>query len=99
MAIRTHLSGWKVRNGARNGKLLILSYGYGKVFVVPFEKIGYQVQGGVFELPIPRFSTGVMRGRFNPRDGQLYLAGLSAWGSTQPQLGGGDCIESERQIS
>ena len=50
--------------GALNGKLLNLSYGYGKVFVVPFEKIGNQVQGGIFELPIPRFSTGVMRGRF-----------------------------------
>jgi hypothetical protein len=74
--------------GALNGKLLNLSYGYGKVFVVPFEKIGNQFQGGIFELPIPRFSTGVMRGRFNPGDGQLYLCGLSAWGSTQPQLGG-----------
>jgi hypothetical protein len=74
--------------GALNGKLLNLSYGYGKVFVVPFEKIGDQVQGGIFELPIPRFSTGVMRGRFNPEDQQLYLCGLSAWGSTQPQLGG-----------
>ncbi len=74
--------------GALDGKLLNLSYGYGKVFVVPFEKIGNQVQGGIFELPVPRFSTGVMRGRFNPGDGQLYLCGLSAWGSTQPQLGG-----------
>jgi hypothetical protein len=74
--------------GALDGKLLNFSYGYGKVFVVPHEKIGDQVQGGVFELPIPRFSTGVMRGRFNPGDGQLYLCGLSAWGSTQPQLGG-----------
>ncbi|WP_373496799.1 DUF6797 domain-containing protein, partial [Aquiflexum sp.] len=74
--------------GPLNGKLLNLSYGYGKVFVVPFEKIGDQVQGGIFELPVPRFSTGVMRGRFNPGDEQLYLCGLSAWGSTQPQLGG-----------
>ena len=74
--------------GALDGKLLNLSYGYGKVFVVPFEKVGDQVQGGIFELPVPRFSTGVMRGRFNPGDGQLYLCGLSAWGSTQPQLGG-----------
>ncbi len=74
--------------GPLDGKLLNLSYGYGKVFVVPHEKIGNQVQGGIFELPVPRFSTGVMRGRFNPGDGQLYLCGLSAWGSTQPQLGG-----------
>ncbi|WP_113925686.1 DUF6797 domain-containing protein [Cognataquiflexum aquatile] len=74
--------------GALNGKLLNFSYGYGKVFVVPYETLGEQVQGGIFELPIPRFSTGVMRGRFNPGDEQLYLCGLSAWGSTQPQLGG-----------
>ena len=74
--------------GPLNGKLLNFSYGYGKIFIVPFEKIGDQVQGGIFELPIPRFSTGVMRGRFNPGDEQLYLCGLSAWGSTQPQLGG-----------
>ncbi|MEN2283201.1 DUF6797 domain-containing protein [Algoriphagus sp. SE2] len=74
--------------GALDGKLLNLSYGYGKVFVIPYETIGDQAQGGIVELPIPRFSTGVMRGRFNPGDGQLYLCGLSAWGSTQPQLGG-----------
>ena len=74
--------------GALNGKLLNFSYGYGKVFVIPYETVVDQVQGGIFELPIPRFSTGVMRGRFNPGDEQLYLCGLSAWGSTQPQLGG-----------
>ena len=74
--------------GSLNGSLLSFSYGYGKVFIVPHEKIGNQIQGGIFELPIPKFSTGVMRGRFNPSDGQLYACGLSAWGSTQPELGG-----------
>jgi mono/diheme cytochrome c family protein len=77
------------RWGALNGSLLNFSYGYGKVFIVPHEKVGNQMQGGIFELPIPAFSTGVMRGRFNPYDGQLYACGLSAWGSTQTlQLGG-----------
>ncbi|MEX2566512.1 MAG: DUF6797 domain-containing protein, partial [Cyclobacteriaceae bacterium] len=74
--------------GPLNGKLLSFSYGYGKVYLVPFEKVGGQVQGGIVELPLPRFATGVMRGRFNQDDGHLYLCGLSAWGSTQPQLGG-----------
>ena len=74
--------------GPLNGSLLNFSYGYGKVFIVPHEKIGNQMQGGIAELPIPRFSTGVMRGRFNPSDGHLYVCGLSAWGSTQPDLGG-----------
>ncbi|SHN08879.1 Cytochrome C oxidase, cbb3-type, subunit III [Cyclobacterium lianum] len=74
--------------GPLNGKLLSFSYGYGKVYLVPFEEVDGQVQGGIVELPLPRFATGVMRGRFNPEDGHLYLCGLSAWGSTQPQLGG-----------
>jgi len=74
--------------GALNGKLLNFSYGYGKVFLVPFETVEGQVQGGIVALPIPRFSTGIMRGRFNPEDGQLYVCGLSAWGTTQSQLGG-----------
>src|SRR5690606_11415 len=75
--------------GPLNGSLLNFSYGYGKVFIVLHEKVGGQMQGGMFELPVPAFSTGVMRGRFNAYDGQLYACGLSAWGSTQTlQLGG-----------
>lgn len=74
--------------GPLNGSLLNFSYGYGKVFIVPFEKIGSVRQGGVFELPMPRFQTGIMRGRFNDGDGQLYVCGLSAWGSSQSNLGG-----------
>lgn len=76
------------RWGPLNGSLLSFSYGYGKVFVVPHEKVGTQMQGGLFELPIPRFSTGVMRGRFNTLDGKLYACGLSAWGSSGSELGG-----------
>ncbi len=74
--------------GPLNGSLLNFSYGYGKVFIVPFEKIGNIRQGAVFELPMPRFQTGIMRGRFNEGDGQLYACGLSAWGSSQSNLGG-----------
>lgn len=74
--------------GPLNGSMLNFSYGYGKVFIVPFEKIGTVRQGGVFELPMPRFQTGIMRGRFNDADGQLYACGLSAWGSSQSNLGG-----------
>jgi hypothetical protein len=35
-------------------------------------------QGGVVRFPLG-FSSGVMRARFNPADGQLYLCGLRAW--------------------
>ena len=76
------------RWGPLSGSLLNLSYGYGKVFVVPHEKIGGQAQGGMCELPIPQSPTGLIRGRFNPADGQLYACGMFAWAGSQNQPGG-----------
>ena len=74
--------------GALNGSLLSLSYGYGKVFLVPHERVKGHVQGGMIELPIPSFPTGVMRGRFSQADGQLYLCGMFAWAGNATQPGG-----------
>jgi len=74
--------------GPLNKQLLNLSYGYGMVYVVPFERVGGQEQGGVCALPIERFPTGVMRGRFHAGDGQLYLAGMFGWAGNQTQPGG-----------
>jgi hypothetical protein len=81
------------RWGPLNGSLLNLSYGYGKVFLVPHESVdlkgkGRQMQGGMIELPIPAFPTGVMRGRFHPADGQLYLCGMFAWAGSATTPGG-----------
>ncbi len=70
------------------GSLLNLSYGYGKIFVVPHEKVDGQVQGGMCQLPVEQFPTGVMRGRFHPGDGQLYACGMFAWAGNQNQSGG-----------
>jgi glucose/arabinose dehydrogenase/cytochrome c5 len=75
--------------GPLNGGLLSFSYGYGKVQLVLHEKVKDQVQGGVVDLPGIKFLTGVMRGRFNPGDGQLYACGMSAWGTDQLLRGGG----------
>ncbi|MFM7150168.1 MAG: heme-binding protein, partial [Gemmataceae bacterium] len=74
--------------GPFKGSLLNFSYGYGKVFLVPFEKVNGQVQGGMCELPIPPFPTGVMRGRFHPETGDLYCCGMFAWAGNQSQPGG-----------
>ncbi len=74
--------------GPLAGSLLSLSYGYGKVFVVPHETVNGQAQGGVSALPIPQFPTGVMRGRFHPANEQLYLCGLFAWAGNQQKPGG-----------
>lgn len=79
------------RWGPLQGSLLNLSYGYGKVFVVPHEMVpgtDKSIQGGMIELPVPTFPTGVMRGRFHPADGQLYLCGMFAWAGNATQPGG-----------
>jgi len=74
--------------GPLQGQLLNLSYGYGKVYVVPHEQVGDQMQGGMCTLPIAQFPTGVMRGRFHPDNGQLYACGMFAWAGNQTQPGG-----------
>jgi hypothetical protein len=75
--------------GALKGGLLSLSYGYGKIQYVLNETVNGQEQGAVIDLPGVKFLTGVMRGRFNPSDGQLYACGMSAWGTNQMMRGGG----------
>lgn len=75
--------------GPLDGSLLSFSYGYGKIQLVLHEEVRGQRQGGVIDLPGIKFMTGVMRGRFNPEDGQLYACGMSAWGTSQLMKGGG----------
>ncbi|MEN9284874.1 MAG: hypothetical protein RLZZ179_2367 [Verrucomicrobiota bacterium] len=78
----------EARWGPFNGALLNLSYGYGRIYTVPHEMVGGQAQGGMCALPLPQFPTGVMRGRFHPRDGQFYACGMFAWAGNQSQPGG-----------
>ncbi len=69
--------------GALNGKLLSFSYGFGKIQLVLHEEVNGQKQGGVIDIPGMKFYTGVMRGRFHPDDGNLYLCGMEAWSTSQ----------------
>jgi putative heme-binding domain-containing protein len=74
--------------GPLNRSLLNFSYGYGKVYIVLHETLDGEVQGGMCELPLNQFPTGVMRGRFHPQDGHLYCCGMFAWAGNQQQPGG-----------
>jgi hypothetical protein len=62
---------------------LSFSYGYGKLQLVLEEEVDGQRQGGVIDIPDIKFYTGVMRGRFNASDQQLYVCGMEAWGTNQ----------------
>ena len=66
------------RWGPFQGQMLHLSYGQCALLVVMREEIGERSQAGTLKLPY-LFKSGVMRGRFNPQDGQLYLTGLKGW--------------------
>ena len=64
--------------GPFEGRMLYLSYGKSSLFGVLQERVGDVAQGGVVKFPL-KFTTGQMRGRFHPIDGQLYTSGLKGW--------------------
>ena len=66
--------------GEMEDSILSVSYGTGKVYPVLQQKIGDTVQGALTEMDL-EFPTGVMRGRFHPITGDLYIAGLFGWSS------------------
>ena len=68
--------------GKMENSLLSVSYGAGKVYAVLQHRIEGTVQGAVTELGL-EFPTGVMRGRFHPISGDLYLAGMFGWSSNK----------------
>jgi mono/diheme cytochrome c family protein len=80
---------WVPKNawGSLGGSLLNLSYGTGRVFIVPHEEVNGQWQGAVCELPMPAFASGIMRGRFGD-DGALYTCGMFAWAGNAISPGG-----------
>lgn len=80
------------RWGPFKESLLHLSYGQCAVYVVLPEKLADgRMQGGVVRLPL-RFTSSAMRGRFNPADGQLYVAGLQGWQTKATRLTGLDRV-------
>ena len=85
------------RWGPLKGELLHMSYGKCALYqvlkqAVPLKASGeIQMQGGVVRIPL-KFTSSAMRARFNPRDGQLYVAGLQGWQTTAPRLAGLDRV-------
>jgi len=72
--------------GPFKGDLLHTSYGKCRLFKVMMEDVKGKTQGGVAQFSL-NFDSGVMRGRFSPFDGQLYLAGLRVWQSSGARFG------------
>ncbi len=80
--------------GPLAGELLHMSYGQSSLYLVMKEKVGRDgiaMQGGVVKIPV-KFTSSAMRARFNPRDHQLYIAGLREWQSNAAREAGFDRI-------
>ena len=69
-----------------NGRMLHTSFGAGRFFLLLRDEVDGQLQGGLVPLP-GEFLSGSHRPGFNPVDGQLYVAGMSGWGTYSPQDG------------
>jgi azurin len=68
------------RWGPLQGQRVHLSFGTATHFLLLRDEVGGQAQGAVVPL-VGDFASGVHRGRFNPKDGQLYVSGMSGWGT------------------
>ncbi len=67
------------RWGPLAGHWILGSYGQGTLLALLTEEIGDRLQGGVVQMSLDT-NTGLMRGRMNPADGQLYKVGMLGWG-------------------
>lgn len=69
------------RWGPLSGKMLHLSYGQCRMLLALTEEVDGTMQGGTIRFPTAPddFESGIMRGRFSPHDGQLYVSGLRGW--------------------
>jgi hypothetical protein len=72
------------RWGPLAGQMIAVSYGGGMEHIM-MENVDGQMQGGAVKFNDLRFPTGLMRTRFNPADGQLYVCGLHGWSSGAPK--------------
>jgi hypothetical protein len=73
--------------GPLKDHLLFMSYGRGTLFHVMTEEVGGVTQAGMVKFPL-KFPTGLMRGRVNPKDGQVYASGLRGWQTDGTKDGG-----------
>ncbi|MEO2046644.1 MAG: DUF6797 domain-containing protein [Pirellulales bacterium] len=74
------------RFGPLAGKILGSSFGDCSHYLVLREHFDDHTQGGVVPLP-GEFLSGAHRLAFNPKDGQLYVAGTDGWQSYAQQAG------------
>lgn len=79
--------------GPMSEKMLHLSYGTGSIYHILTDEVNGVKQGAVVALDMQDHGrnhvlTGLMRGKFNAKDGQLYTCGLADWASSRTTVEG-----------
>jgi hypothetical protein len=78
--------------GPLKGNMVHTSYGKCKLFEVMWEESEGMIQGATVQFPL-NFESGIMRARFSPIDGQLYVCGLVGWQTAASREG---CLQRVR---
>ena len=73
--------------GPWKGAPLFMSYGKCLLYGVMMDTVEGTTQASMVPFGL-KFSSGVMRGRFSPQDGQLYVCGLKGWQNSATRDGG-----------
>src|SRR5262249_36487467 len=68
------------RWGPLKGNMVHFSYGQCSHMLVLRDDVDGRPQGAVVPLA-GEFRSGAHRGRFSPKDGQLYVSGMGGWGT------------------
>jgi hypothetical protein len=77
--------------GPFEGELLHCSYGECALYLIMKQSVGDLMQGAAVRFPL-KFTSSAMRPKFNPKDGQLYVAGLQGWQTKAVKASGLDRI-------
>jgi len=73
--------------GPWKGAPLFMSYGKCLLYGVLMDTVEGTTQASMVPFGL-KFASGIMRGRFSPQDGQLYVCGLKGWQNSATRDGG-----------
>lgn len=73
--------------GPLNDSLIHIGFNRPEIFKIYFDESGAKRQGAVAPV-LSGFPSGLLKGRVNPLDGSLWLAGLKIWGTPAEQITG-----------
>ena len=73
--------------GPFTGQMAMTSYGMCTLFHIMLDRVNGKIEQAAAVRFTLVFSSGAMRARFSPKDGQLYVCGMKGWGTLAAKEG------------